>query len=135
MNMWTCTPPPAVLPPPAQRGMGCKSTFSYAFASSHTFQEKVNLLGFHTNCNLQPFRDQSLKKVVPSKWIVHCKNETCGSFRQKQEEKKKTFQHKWVLFCRKMILQCSHLQGSAMTLTNPQPACNVNVSLGSRALK
>ena len=29
--MWTCTPPPAGRAAAGQRGVGCKSTFSYLF--------------------------------------------------------------------------------------------------------
>ena len=35
--MWTCTPPPAVPPPPAQRGVGCKSTCSHFVRTSFIF--------------------------------------------------------------------------------------------------
>ena len=49
MKMWTCAPPPTVPPPPAQRGVGCKSTCSYLFfVFFHMFRKRVNLLGLHT---------------------------------------------------------------------------------------
>ena len=53
--MWTCTPPPAVPPPYTQRGVGCKSTFSYLFPMFFIFLGKGQFIRFPYQFQLTSF--------------------------------------------------------------------------------
>ena len=46
MKMWTCTPPPAGRAAAGQRGVGCKSTFSYFFRIFFIFLGKGQFIRF-----------------------------------------------------------------------------------------